>query len=221
MPCLPVLAHSWHNGGLVVRHYHADRVAVSTTYSIPRSGRRRPRVSLETAAPQKGGESHGPDSRAADDSGTAFEWLLDPANLTVSPWFRKAAWLKDSSGPGAGATRELKGFGSGVHEQLTAYDAPRSCSYRVVGSFPATKQNGTHLHAVGRRHSRRMVKHLHAFGTRRWQGGRGTHRSSNARACLPRDPRWLREGTGELAAGATASRSRSGCRGRDRTRCRP
>ncbi len=72
-----------------------------------------------------------------------FDWLLDPANLTVSPWFRKAAWLKDSSGPGAGATRELKGFGFWVHEQLTAYDAPRSCSHRVVGSFPATKQNGT------------------------------------------------------------------------------
>ena len=36
-----------------------------------------------------------------------FYWLLDPANLTVSPWFRKAAWLGDT-GPGVGATRELK-----------------------------------------------------------------------------------------------------------------
>jgi uncharacterized protein YndB with AHSA1/START domain len=73
-----------------------------------------------------------------------FDWLLDPANLTVSPWFRKAAWVKDSSsGPGVGATRELKGFGFWVHEQITAYDARRSCSYRVVAGFPPALQNGT------------------------------------------------------------------------------
>jgi uncharacterized protein YndB with AHSA1/START domain len=72
-----------------------------------------------------------------------FAWLLDPANLTVSPWFRTAAWVKDSSGPGVGATRELKGFGFWVHEQITAYDPPLSCSYRVVGGFPPAHQNGT------------------------------------------------------------------------------
>jgi uncharacterized protein YndB with AHSA1/START domain len=71
-----------------------------------------------------------------------FAWLLDPANLTVSPWFRKATWV-DSSGPGVGATRELRGFGFWVHEQITAYGAPRSCSYRVVGGFPPAHQNGT------------------------------------------------------------------------------
>ena len=51
--------------------------------------------------------------------------------------------LVDSSGPGVGATRELRGFGFWVHEQITAYDAPRSCSYRVVGGFPPAHQNGT------------------------------------------------------------------------------
>jgi uncharacterized protein YndB with AHSA1/START domain len=72
-----------------------------------------------------------------------FDWLLDPANLTVSPAFRKAVWAKDSSSPGVGATRELTGFGFWAHEQITAYDAPRSCSYVVVGSFPAAQQRGT------------------------------------------------------------------------------
>jgi uncharacterized protein YndB with AHSA1/START domain len=72
-----------------------------------------------------------------------FAWLLDPANLTISRWFRTAAWVKDSSDPGVGATRELKGFGFWVHEQITAYDPPRSCSYRVVGGFPPAHQNGT------------------------------------------------------------------------------
>jgi hypothetical protein len=72
-----------------------------------------------------------------------FDWLLDPANLTVSPMFRKAVWLKNSSGPGVGATRELTGFGFWVREQITAYDAPRSCSYVVVGSFPPAQQRGT------------------------------------------------------------------------------
>lgn len=71
-----------------------------------------------------------------------FDWLLDPANLTVSPWFRKAAWLRDT-GPGVGATRELKGFGFWVHEQLTAYEPPRHCSYRVVAGFPPAHQTGT------------------------------------------------------------------------------
>jgi uncharacterized protein YndB with AHSA1/START domain len=72
-----------------------------------------------------------------------FAWLLDPANLTISPWFRAAAWVKDSSGPGVGATRELKGFGFWVHEQITAYDPPCGCSYRVVAGFPPAHQSGT------------------------------------------------------------------------------
>jgi Polyketide cyclase / dehydrase and lipid transport len=65
-----------------------------------------------------------------------FDWLLDPANLTVSPLFRKAAWAKDSSGPGVGALREVTGIGFWAHEQITAYDAPRSYSYLAVRSFP-------------------------------------------------------------------------------------
>jgi uncharacterized protein YndB with AHSA1/START domain len=71
-----------------------------------------------------------------------FDWLLDPANLTVSPLFRKTVWAKDSLGPGVGAVREVTGFGFWVHEQITAYHAPRSCSYVVVRSFPASQHNG-------------------------------------------------------------------------------
>jgi hypothetical protein len=40
-----------------------------------------------------------------------FDWLLDPANLTVSSVFRRAVWAKDSSGADMGAVREVTGFG--------------------------------------------------------------------------------------------------------------
>jgi hypothetical protein len=49
--------------------------------------------------------------------------------------FRKAVWAKDSSGPGEGATREVTGFGFWAHEQITAYDAPRSYSYLAARSL--------------------------------------------------------------------------------------
>jgi Polyketide cyclase / dehydrase and lipid transport len=77
-----------------------------------------------------------------------FDWLLDPANLTVSPLFRKAAWAKGSSGPAAGAVRELTGIGFWAHEQITDYDAPRSCSYIVVESFPPSKHDGGTLTCI-------------------------------------------------------------------------
>ena len=71
-----------------------------------------------------------------------FDWLHDPANLTVSPVLRKAVWAEGSPGPGVGAVREVTGFGFWLHEQITAYDAPRRCSYDVVGSFPAAQHEG-------------------------------------------------------------------------------
>jgi hypothetical protein len=71
-----------------------------------------------------------------------FDWLHDPANLTVSPVLRKAVWAKGSSGPGVRAVREVTGYGFWLHEQITAYDAPRSCAYDVVGSFPASQHEG-------------------------------------------------------------------------------
>jgi hypothetical protein len=71
-----------------------------------------------------------------------FDWLLDPANLTVFPLFRKAGWAKDCSGPTVGAEREVTGIGFWAYEKITAYDAPRSCSYIVVGSFPPSQHDG-------------------------------------------------------------------------------
>jgi uncharacterized protein YndB with AHSA1/START domain len=68
-----------------------------------------------------------------------FDWLLDPANFTVSPLLRKGFWAKGSSGPDVGAIREVTAFGSWVHEQITAYDPPRSYAYDVVESFPASE----------------------------------------------------------------------------------
>jgi uncharacterized protein YndB with AHSA1/START domain len=71
-----------------------------------------------------------------------FDWLLDPANLAVSPMFRKVVWAKDSSRSCVGATREVIGFGFWAHEQITAYDSPRSYSYFAIRSFSAFQHNG-------------------------------------------------------------------------------
>ena len=71
-----------------------------------------------------------------------FDWLADPANLTASPLVLKAGWAKGSPGPGAGALREVTGFGTWLREEITAYDAPRSDSYRIVRSFPAVDDAG-------------------------------------------------------------------------------
>ena len=86
-----------------------------------------------------------------------FDWLLDPANLTVSPVFRKAGWAKDSSGPGVGPVREVTGIGFWVHEQITAYDAPRSYSYLAVRSFPASQHNGGRSRALRRTTARKSI----------------------------------------------------------------
>jgi uncharacterized protein YndB with AHSA1/START domain len=71
-----------------------------------------------------------------------FDWLADPANLTAAPLFLKAGWAKGSSGPGVGALREVTGVGMRFREKITAYDAPRSYSYLVVRSFPASEHEG-------------------------------------------------------------------------------
>ena len=74
-----------------------------------------------------------------------FDWLADPANLTASPLVLKARWAKGSSDPGVGALREVTGFGTWLREEITAYDAPRSYSYRIIRSFPAFDHAGATL----------------------------------------------------------------------------
>jgi polyketide cyclase/dehydrase/lipid transport protein len=71
-----------------------------------------------------------------------FDWLADPANLTAAPLVLKASWAKGSSGPGAGALREVVGVGTWFREEITAYDRPRSYSYLIVRSFPPFNHEG-------------------------------------------------------------------------------
>ncbi len=71
-----------------------------------------------------------------------FDWLADPANLAAAPLALKAGYAKDSSGPGAGAVREVIGVGTWFREEITAYDRPRSYSYLIVRSFPPFNHNG-------------------------------------------------------------------------------
>ena len=46
-----------------------------------------------------------------------FDWLQDPANLTVSPVLRKAGWAEGFAGV---AVREVTGIGYWLHEQITS-----------------------------------------------------------------------------------------------------
>ncbi len=71
-----------------------------------------------------------------------FDWLADPANLTVAPLALRAGFAKGTSGPGVGALREVTGLGMWFREEITAYDSPRSYSYRIVRSFPAFDHEG-------------------------------------------------------------------------------
>ena len=73
-----------------------------------------------------------------------FDWLLDPANLTMSPWFRQPhRWTHRV--PVSERRGKIKGFGWWVHERITAYDAPRSCSYRMVGGFRRASRRHTDM----------------------------------------------------------------------------
>lgn len=71
-----------------------------------------------------------------------FDWLTDPASVAAAPLTLKAGYAKGSPGPGVGAVRRVIGIGTLTHEVVTAYDAPRSYSYRMVRSFPAYDHDG-------------------------------------------------------------------------------
>ena len=66
-----------------------------------------------------------------------FRWLADPANLTAAPLILRAGWAKNTTQPGVRALREATATGMWLREEITAYDPPRSYSYRIVRSFPA------------------------------------------------------------------------------------
>ena len=71
-----------------------------------------------------------------------FDWLADPANLTAAPLALKAGFTNGSSGPGVGALREVTGVGVWFREEITAYDPPRTYSYRILRAFPAFDHEG-------------------------------------------------------------------------------
>jgi uncharacterized protein YndB with AHSA1/START domain len=78
-----------------------------------------------------------------------FDWLADPANLAAAPLVLKAGYAKDSSGPGAGAVREVVGLGTWFREEITAYDRPHTYSYLIVRSFPPFDHEGGTLTFTG------------------------------------------------------------------------
>src|SRR3984893_16408383 len=68
--------------------------------------------------------------------------------------------------------------------------------------FPtlATQWRHAHMHAAGRRRAWRLVKRLQPSDSLGRQGDRGSHLAADPLAYVPRDPRWLRQGIGELMA---------------------
>lgn len=78
----------------------------------------------------------------AADPERIFSWLADPANLTAAPLILQAKWARNSSGPGVGAQREAIAVGIWLREEITAYDPPRSYSYRIIRSVPVFDHEG-------------------------------------------------------------------------------
>ena len=71
-----------------------------------------------------------------------FDWLADAANLTAAPLTLRAVWATGTRGPGLGAVRNVTAAGMWLREEYTAYDAPRSYSYRIVRAVPAIDHKG-------------------------------------------------------------------------------
>jgi uncharacterized protein YndB with AHSA1/START domain len=74
-----------------------------------------------------------------------FSWLADPANFTspLASRFGFKAGCVGGSHPAVGAVREVNGFGNTwFREEITAYDFPRSYSYRATRAFPPVDHEG-------------------------------------------------------------------------------
>jgi uncharacterized protein YndB with AHSA1/START domain len=75
-------------------------------------------------------------------SDQVFDFLADPASLKGAPLVLSAKYASGSSGPGAGAVRQVAGAAMWFREEYTAYDRPRSYSYLILRSFPVFKHEG-------------------------------------------------------------------------------
>ncbi|MBO0678233.1 SRPBCC family protein [Mycolicibacterium sp. S2-37] len=71
-----------------------------------------------------------------------FAWLADPKSLTAAPLVVSAGWTNGSTGGGVGALRTVTATGMWFREEITAFDPPRSYSYRIVRSVPAFDHDG-------------------------------------------------------------------------------
>jgi uncharacterized protein YndB with AHSA1/START domain len=71
-----------------------------------------------------------------------FDYLADPRSLQAVPTVFRARYANGSSGPGKGAVRVVTGAGVYFREEYTAYDPPRSYSYRILRSVPAFNHEG-------------------------------------------------------------------------------
>ena len=137
-----------------------------------------------------------------------FDWLVDPANLTAAPLVLRAGWGKGSSDhPGVGALREGMAVGMWFREEITAYDAPRSFSYRIVRSFPANDHEGgtlTFTPSGDGTHVGWVNSYTHPARA----GGKviGRRHLPPVPVELPRDPGWLREGSRELVGADSEER---------------
>jgi uncharacterized protein YndB with AHSA1/START domain len=100
-----------------------------------------------------------------------FDWLADPGNLAAAPLILRAAWAKGSAGPAAGAVRNVTAAGMWLREEYTAYDAPRSYSYRIVRSVPALNHEGGTL-TLSPSNDGTHVDWVTAYTHPAWTGGR-------------------------------------------------
>jgi hypothetical protein len=72
----------------------------------------------------------------------AFDWLVDPVNLTAAPLALRAGFAKGTSAAAAGARRWVVGAGMWFEEEITAYDPPWSYSYLILHSLPPFNHEG-------------------------------------------------------------------------------
>ncbi|AQT82713.1 MxaD family protein [Mycolicibacterium litorale] len=71
-----------------------------------------------------------------------FAWLADPVNIAAAPLVVTAGWAQVPAGPDTHAVRRVIAAGMWFREEITAYDPPRSYSYRIVRSVPAFHHEG-------------------------------------------------------------------------------
>ena len=104
-----------------------------------------------------------------------FEWLADPAHLTEAKLILRVGYAKGSPRrPEMGAVRNVIAAGMWLSEQYTAFDAPRSYSYRIRRSVPPLDHEGGTLTFTAEgdgTHVDWVTKYTHPPGwaARRWK----------------------------------------------------